>query len=191
MFLGHLMDLALEGGVLRDELLDGLAGDHLVEVPQVSQQFSDAAPLREDFVLAAGQFFLGVECPLSPRRFNAVVLVLDGPVMTALAVVNGGVDECAGLGVLVEECGGDTGALGDGADGEPAALAAELADGLADAVELVEGLATAGGRSGCGLALGRGHDAAVMPSASSWESWSPSWRASSLARKAVDQTLPK
>lgn len=40
VFLGELVDAVLEGGVVGGQLLDGLAGDHLVEVADCSRHTS-------------------------------------------------------------------------------------------------------------------------------------------------------
>lgn len=124
--------------------IHGFAGNHLFEVPELAHQFPDPLPLSEDLVLGENQLFLGVERPFPPRCLDALVLVLGDSVVAALVVGHGGLDEAAGVGVLVEERGGDACALGDRADGESAALAAELTDGLLDADEFVLGLASAG-----------------------------------------------
>jgi hypothetical protein len=66
VFLRQLLDTTFEGGVLRGDPLDGLAGDYLLEVPELSHQLPDPLPLGEDLVLRPGQLILGVECSLSP-----------------------------------------------------------------------------------------------------------------------------
>jgi hypothetical protein len=54
VFLGDLVDMVFEGGVFGDQLLDGLAGDHLVEVADLTHQLADPLPLSEDFLLSTG-----------------------------------------------------------------------------------------------------------------------------------------
>lgn len=53
MFLGQLLDSPLEGGVLGGELLDGFAGDQLIEVPELAHELPDPLPLplSQDLVL--------------------------------------------------------------------------------------------------------------------------------------------
>ncbi|MER6838889.1 hypothetical protein ABT320_33805 [Streptomyces cellulosae] len=123
MLLGELVDAVLEGGVLGGQLLDGLAGDHLVEVAELAHEFTDPLTLSEDLLLAACQLGLGVQGPLPPGRLDPVVFLLG------LAVVAAVVDSCSvpnegpRLGVLVEERRGDSCSFSDGPDGQPAAFA--------------------------------------------------------------------
>ncbi|MER5363018.1 hypothetical protein [Streptomyces sp. NPDC002785] len=79
VFLGQLLDAALEGGVLGGELLDGFAGYQLLDVPELAKlahQLSDPPLLSEDLGLETRQLFLCVESPLPPRCLDALVLVL-------------------------------------------------------------------------------------------------------------------
>ncbi|GAA2276805.1 hypothetical protein GCM10010430_73380 [Kitasatospora cystarginea] len=55
-------------------------------------------------------------------------------VVAAAAVGDGVVHQGAGVGVLVEECGGYANALGDAADGQPTTFPAQLADRGGDLV---------------------------------------------------------
>jgi hypothetical protein len=167
---GEVLDAVLEGGVLGAQLLDGLTGDHLVEVAELAHDFADPLPLGKDLLLGAGQLGLGVQGPLTPGCFDPVVLFLAETVVSAVA----------GVSVLVEECGRDPGSLGDGPDGQASPFASELADGLLDLGELVLGLLPAGCDGGPG-GVGSGAHAALLVSS----------RASSWARNAVLQTRPK
>lgn len=155
VFLGRLLDAVLETGGLGDELLDGLAGDHLFDVADLAHQFADPLPLREDLLLCSGEFFLGVERAFAPGRFDPLVLLLGFVVVTVAVVGDGVLNEGPRVGVLVEERGGDLGSFGDGPDGQPASLSAELPDRLFDSGELVLGLAAPGG-NGCRGGGGRG-----------------------------------
>jgi hypothetical protein len=51
VFPCQLLNAVLEAGALGDELLDRLAGDHLVEVAELAHQLPDALPLGEDLFL--------------------------------------------------------------------------------------------------------------------------------------------
>jgi hypothetical protein len=128
VFLRHLVQAALEGGVLRAEGRGGVRRGRLLGVPQLAHQFTDPLALGEDGLLGAGEGFLGVECALAPGGFDALVLLL-GALLTPFAGVRDGcLDEVSGVRVLVTEGGGHSGSLGDRADGESSAFAAELAD---------------------------------------------------------------
>src|SRR2546421_12981648 len=94
---------SFQGGVLRDDLLDGLPGDHLLNIAKLSHELTDALTLGEDLLLRPAQSILCVKCPLTPSRLNSLVFVPSFAVMTAAAVRDGIADEGSGFGVLIEE----------------------------------------------------------------------------------------
>jgi hypothetical protein len=117
----------------------------------LAHQFPDALSLGEHFLLCAAEFGFGVECAFAPRRLDPLVDPDRGTVAAGLAVSGGLLDQHSGIRVLVEERGGHSCPVGDGPDGEPAALATQLGDGLFDLAELVLGLPAAGSDGCCGL----------------------------------------
>ncbi|MFH9677797.1 hypothetical protein ACH4L5_36935 [Streptomyces sp. NPDC017405] len=82
MLLGQLLDSVLESGVLTDQLLDGLARDHLVEVADLPHELTHPLPLDQDLFLGASG------------------------ITAAAAVCDRVLDKCASFRVLVEERGG-------------------------------------------------------------------------------------
>lgn len=97
LLLCHLLNTALEGRVLGGELREGLAGDHLIEVSELAHELADPLSLDQDLVLAPGELGLGVQGPLAPGRFDLLVFFAGAPVVSALAVSDGLVDESAGV----------------------------------------------------------------------------------------------
>ncbi|MFF0131573.1 glutamine synthetase family protein [Streptomyces mirabilis] len=157
VFLGELMDASLECGVLGDDGLDGFAGDHLLSVADLPHQLTDLLSLGVYFLLRAGQFCFGVQRPFSPGGFDPVVCLFGGAVVTALAGDDGFLDQAAGVGVVIEERGRHVRPVSDGPDGEAAAFATQLSDGLLDLAELGVCLSTAGSNGCLCLAGARGH----------------------------------
>jgi hypothetical protein len=76
VLLGELVYTLLERGVLGGELLDGLAGDHLVEVPNLAHQLTDVLALSENFLLGAGEGLFGIEGSFTPSGLNSAVLIV-------------------------------------------------------------------------------------------------------------------
>lgn len=113
-----------------DEVLDGLAGDHLVEVAEPAHQLTDLLPIGEDLLLRPGEFGLRIECALAPGRLDPLVFLMRLPVMLCAAGGSGVLDDGPRLDVLVTECGRHRGSLSDGSDGQASAFAAELAVAL-------------------------------------------------------------
>ncbi|MFF7115479.1 hypothetical protein ACFY91_24655 [Streptomyces albogriseolus] len=97
VLLRHLLQAALECGVLGGEVLDGLAGDHSISVAELSHEFADPLSLDQDLVLSPGEFGLGVQGSLSPGRLDLVVFLAGASVVAALAVDDGLLDECSGI----------------------------------------------------------------------------------------------
>ncbi|MET7289566.1 hypothetical protein [Streptomyces sp. NPDC005573] len=86
MLLSELVDAMFEVGALGGRLLDGLAGDHVVEVAELAHKFADPLALGEDLFLGASQLGLGVQGSLPSGRLDLVVLFLSESVMPAAAV---------------------------------------------------------------------------------------------------------
>ncbi|MFC4466866.1 hypothetical protein ACFPH6_20430 [Streptomyces xiangluensis] len=124
MFLGELLDAALERDVLGGQSLNRLSGNHLVEVAELSHQLADLLPLREDLLLCAAEFGLRVQCTFAPGRFDLLVFGLGCSNLACAAGVDRIAHERAGLGVLVEERDGHAGPSCDGPNGQPTAFTA-------------------------------------------------------------------
>jgi hypothetical protein len=116
----------------------------LLSVANLSHQFTDLLSLMY-FLLGAGQLRFGVQRPFPPGSFNPVVSLFAGPVVTALAVGDGLLDEGPRIRVVVEERGRHVRPVSDGPDGETASFTTQLVDGLLDLPEFVLGLPAAGG----------------------------------------------
>lgn len=157
VFLSELLDAAFESCVLRDEGLNGFAGDQLLSVADLPHQLTNLLSLGVYFLLRAGQLCFGVQRPLSPGGFDPVVGLFGGSVVTALAGDDSVLDQAAGVGVVVEERRRHVRPVSDGPDGEAAAFATQLSNGLLDLAELDLCLPAAGSDGCLGLVGFRGH----------------------------------
>lgn len=89
---------------------------------------------------------------VDPGGFDPLVPLLAFPIVAAAAAAVGGcvLHEGSGVGVFVAEGDGHAGSLGDGPDGQPAALAMELAGRRFDLRQFPLRLAAAGSAGGFG-----------------------------------------
>ncbi|MGX6739143.1 hypothetical protein [Streptomyces peucetius] len=150
MFLGELVDAVFEGAVFGDKLLNGLARHQLVEIANLAHQLTNLLSLSEDLRLGPGQLFLSIQRAFSPSGFDPFVDRLSVPVVAAAAADGGVSHEGSGVGVLVAEGDRYAGSLGDGPDGQPAALAMKLPDGRLDLLQFPLRLTAAGSEGGFG-----------------------------------------